>query len=169
MFQMKYRCKPPSINVQACHEPRGLHVDQVSSLWRRGAGRRRLLPRALRVCLVLVVALVLDGLGAAVRVAVVVKKASEGELVEGVFRVLSVAEPDVEGVVIAVLVIPVAAPHFIRVHGIKVGGVCGVGNGGDVRCHLLPEVAGEVDAFEEGMSFDFVRTIFTEAVLGAAA
>lgn len=69
----------------------------------------------------------------------------------------------------AVLVVAVAAPHFIRVHWIEVGGVRGVGDGGDVWCHLLSEVAGEIDAFEERMGFDFIRAVLTEAVLRAAA
>lgn len=144
-----------------------LHVDQVPTLSRRGAVC--LLNGALRVRLILVVALVLDGFGAAVRVAVIVEEAAEGELVEGVLGVFAVAEPAVEGVVVVVFALAVGAPQFIRIHRVEVGGVRGMGDGGDVRCLLLPEVAGEVDGFEERMSFDFIRAVLTQSILGAAA
>lgn len=147
--------------------PQTLHVDQVSARCCRAASC--LLRVSLRVRLVLVIALVLDGFGAAVRVAVVIKEAAESELVERVFRVLAVAEPAVEGVVVVVLAVAVVAPQFIGVHWVEVGGVCGVGDGGDVGRHLLPQVTGEVDGFEEGMSFYFVCTVLTEAVLWASA
>lgn len=101
--------------------------------------------------------------------AVVVKEAAEGELVESVFRVLAVAEPPIEGVVVVVLAVAVAAPQFIRVHGVEVGGVCGVSDGGDVGCQLLPLVAGEVNGLEERVSFDFLRAVLAKAVLWAAA
>lgn len=101
--------------------------------------------------------------------AIVIEEAAEGELVERVFWMFAVAEPAVEGVVVVVLAAAVVAPQFIWVHGVKVGGVCGVGDGGDVGRHLLSQVAGEVDGFEERMSFYFVCTVLTEAVLGASA
>lgn len=141
-----------------------LGTSSPSALRGRAAGGR-----PLRVALVLLVLLVLDGLGAAVRVAVVVEEAAEGELVEGVFRVPAVAEPAGEGVVVVVLVVAVVAPQLIGVHGVEVGGVRGVGDGGDVRRHLLPRVAGEVGGSEESVSFDFVGAVLTQSVLGASA
>lgn len=124
--------------------------------------------RLLRLSLlVLVVALVLDGLGAAVRVAVVVEEAAEGELVEGVLGVFAVAEPAVEGV--AEGVIALAAPQLVGVHGVKVGGVCGVGDGGDVGRALLPLVAGEVHGPEERVGLDFVGAVLAQTVLWPAA
>lgn len=100
---------------------------------------------------------------------VVIKEASESELVERVFWVFAIAEPAVEGVVVVVLAVAVVAPQFIGVHRVEVGGVCGVGDGGDVGRHLLPQIAGEVDGFEKRMSFYFVWTVLTEAVLRASA
>lgn len=144
-----------------------LHIDQVSTLSLLTAGR--FLHRSLRVCLIFVIALVLDGFRAAVRMAVVVEEATEGELVEGVFGVLAVAEPAVERVIEVVLAIAVADPQLFWVHGVKVGGVRGVSDRGDVRCNLLPQVTGEVNGLEERVSFDFVRTVLAEAVLGATA
>lgn len=101
--------------------------------------------------------------------AVVVEEAAEGELVECVLRVFAVAEPAAEGVVVVVLAATVAAPQLFWVHGVEVGRVGGVGDGWDVRRQLLPQVAGEVDAFEERMSFDFVRPVLTEPILVASA
>lgn len=100
---------------------------------------------------------------------VVVKEAPEGELVESVLGVLAVAKPAVEGVVVVVLAVAIAAPHFVRVHGVEVGCVRRVSNGRDVRRQLLPLVAGEVGGLEERVSFDFVCAVLAEAVLGAAA
>lgn len=108
-----------------------LHIDQVLALHGRAAGH----VLCLRVQLVLVT-FVLDGFRAAVRVAVVVKEAAEGELVECVFGVFSIAEPAIEGVIEIVLAF--AAPQLLWVHGVKVGGVCRVGDGGDIGRHLLP-------------------------------
>lgn len=144
-----------------CFRPEASDVDQVAALSH--------LTAAFRVGLVLGVAPVLDGLGAAVGVAVVVEEAAEGELVEGVFGVLAVAEPAAEHVVEVVLAVAVAAPQFVGVHGVEVGGVGGVGHGGDVRRRLLPQVAGEVDGPEEGVSFDLVGAILAQAVLRASA
>lgn len=138
--------------------PQRLHVHQVPTL------RGRVLSL---LVLVLVVALVLDGLGAAVRVAVVVEEAAEGELVEGVLGVLAVAEPAVEGVVEGVLAL--AAPQFVGVHRVEVGGVRGVGDGGDVGRALLPLVAGEVHGPEEQVGLDLVGAVLAQAVLWAAA
>lgn len=154
---MLYRCNLPPL----------LHIDQVSSLTGRAIGG--LLGRAPRVCLISIITLVLNGFGAAVWVAIIVKEAAEGELVEGVFGVFAIAEPAVECVVETVLAIAVAAPQFVGVHGVKVGGVCGVGDDGDVGRHLLPQVAGEVDGLEERVSFDFIRTILAKAIFRAAA
>lgn len=94
--------------------------------------------------------------------AIVVKETAKGELVESVLRVFSV-----EGVVVVVL--SVAAPQLVWVHGVKVGGICRVSDFGDVGCHLLPLVAGEVNGLEERMSFDFISAILAKAVLRAAA
>lgn len=98
---------------------------------------------------------------------VAVEEAAEGELVEGVLGVLPVAEQRRQRVVVVVLA--VHAPQFVRVHGVEVGGVRGVGDGGNVGRHLLPEVTGEVDGPEEGVGFDFVGAVCAEAVVGAAA
>lgn len=144
-----------------------LHVDQVSTLPHWAAGL--LWHWALRVPLLTVITLILDGFWAAVRVAVVVEEASEGELVKGVLRVLAVSEPAVEGVVVVALVLAVAAPQLVGVHGIKVGGVCGVCNRGDVGRHLLPQVIREVNGPEERMSFDFICAILAQPVLRTAA
>lgn len=99
--------------------------------------------------------------------AVVVEEAAEGELVEGVLGVLAVAEPAVERVV--EVAVAVAAAQLLRVHGVKVGGVRGVGDGGHVRRRLLPQVAGEVGVLEERVGLDLVDAVFAEALLGAAA
>lgn len=100
--------------------------------------------------------------------AVIVKEAAEGELVEGVLRVLAVLEPAVERVV--VIAVAVFAPQFVWVHGVEVGGVCAVCDFGDVRrVVLLPEVRGEVDGLEEGLGFDLAGSVFPEPVLWATA
>lgn len=100
---------------------------------------------------------------------VVVEEAAEGKLVERMLGVFAIAEPAVQSVVVVVLAVAVAAPHFLRVHGVEVGGVRGVSDGGDVGRHLLPLVAGEVNALEERVSFDFVDAVLAEAVLGSTA
>lgn len=99
--------------------------------------------------------------------AVVVEEAAESELVEGVFGVFAVAEPAVEGIAEGVLAL--AAPQLIGVHGVKVGGVRGMSDGGDVRRALLPQVTGEVDGPEERVSLDFVCAVLAQTVLWPAA
>lgn len=99
---------------------------------------------------------------------VIVKESSEGELVEGVLRVFAILEPAVERVV--VIAVGVVAPQFVGVHGVEIGGVGAVCDFGDVRCVvLLPEVRGEVDGLEEGLSFDLVGSVLPESVLRATA
>lgn len=118
--------------------------------------------------------LVLDGLGAAVGVAIVVEEAPEGELVKGVLWVLAVAEPAAECVVVAVAVTVcpvaiVAAPKLLRVHRVKVGRVGAVCDLGHVRRWLLPQVRGEVHRAEEGLCLDLVSAILAQPVLGPTA
>lgn len=92
----------------------------------------------LQVFLVLVV-LVPNRLRAAVRVAVVVEEASEGELVEGVLRVACVqAARAVAGAVVAVVA---AAPALVWLHRVEVGRVGGMSDGGHVGRRLLSRVA----------------------------
>lgn len=100
--------------------------------------------------------------------AVIVKEAAEGELVEGVLRVLAVLEPAVECVV--VVAVGIVAPEFVRVNRVKVGGVSAVCNFGDVRrMVLLPQICGEVDAFEERLGFNLISSIFPNPVIWATA
>lgn len=120
-----------------------------------------------RLPLFLSIVLVFDGLGAAVRVAVIVKKAAEGELVEGVLWVLAVPEPGAQRVV----VVAVVAPELIWVHGVEVGRVCTVGDLGHVgrRMWLLPHVHAEVNAPEKGVRFDLICTVLPQPVLVPSA
>lgn len=113
------------------------------------------------------VVLVFDGFGAAVRVAVVVEEAAEGELVEGVLRVLAVPEPGAQRVV----VVAVVAPELVGVHGVEVGRVRTVGDLGYVRrrMRLLPHVHAEVHAPEKAVRFDLVCPVLAQTVLGPAA
>lgn len=116
---------------------------------------------------ILIILLVFDGLGAAVRVAVVIEEAAEGELVEGVLRVLAVPEPGAQ----CVVMVGVVAPQLVWVHGIKVRCVCTVSNLGYMRrrMRLLTHVHAEVHAPEKGVRFDLVSTVLTQPVFGPAA
>lgn len=109
--------------------------------------------------------LVLDGLGAAVRVAVIVEEATEGELVEGVLRVLAVSEPGAQ----SVIVVAVVAPELVWVHGVEVGRVCTVGDLGHVRwwVWLLPHVHAKVNAPKKGVRFDLICPVLAQPVLGS--
>lgn len=109
-----------------------LHVDQVLAWFCGATGCSQLIA----ICFIFAVVLIVDGFRAAVRVAVVIKETSEGELVEGVFGVLPVAEPTIQGVVVVALCL--ATPAFHWVHGVEIGGVRGVGDGGNVGRRLLP-------------------------------
>lgn len=117
--------------------------------------------------LVLSIVLVFDGLGAAVRVAVVIKEAAEGELVEGMLRVLAVPEPGAQ----SVIMVAVITPQLVRVHGIKVGRVCAVSDLGYVRrrMRLLTHVHAEVHTPEKGVRFDLVSSVLTQPVFRPAA
>ncbi len=100
--------------------------------------------------------------------AVIVKEAAEGELIEGMLRVLAVLEPAVQCVV--GVSVSIVAPEFVGVNGVKVGGVSAVCDFGDVRrMVLMPQVCGEVDAFEEGMGFNLISSVFPKPVFRASA
>lgn len=85
------------------------------------------------------------------------------------FRVFALSKPDIKCVVVIVLLVAVVAPQFVRVHGVKIGCVCGVGDRRDIGGTLLPEVTGEVNAFEKRVLLDFVCAVFAEAVFMSAA
>lgn len=109
----------------------------------------------------------LRGLRAPERVAVVVEEPAEGELVEGVLWVLAVGGgqrvPGL-GALPAGLV-----PGAFFIHRVKIGGVHGVADGGDVGRGLLPDVAGEVDGAEEGVRLEVVGPVPAQAAVGRAA
>lgn len=146
-----------------------LNVDQVPT--GRGHVLRGTIPGSgggllLLVLQIFLVLLVLNRLRAAVRVAVVVEEASEGELVEGV---LGVARVQATGAVaVAVLAVVTAAPALFWLHRVEVGRVGGVGNSGHVGRRLLTWVAREVSATEKGVRLDLVGAVGAEAVLRSA-
>lgn len=126
------------------------------------------LGRTLQLCAALIWALGwLCRLRAPERVAVVVEEPAEGELVEGVLRVPAAGGrqrvPGL-GALPAGLV-----PGAFFIHRVKIGGVHGVADGGDVWCGLLPYVAGEVDGAEERVCLEVVCPIPAQAVVCRAA
>lgn len=57
-------------------------------------------------------------------------------------------------------------PGAFFIHRVKIGGVHGVADGGDVRCGLLPYVAGEVYGTEEWVCLEVVCPIPAQAIVG---
>lgn len=60
-------------------------------------------------------------------------------------------------------------PGAFFIHRVKIGGVHGVADGGDIRCGLLPYVAGEVDGAEERVCLEVICPIPAQAVVCGAA
>lgn len=111
----------------------------------------------------------LRGLRVSEGAAIVVEEPAKGELVEGVLRVLPVGGAEqVQGPRAVLAVAPGAGPALL-LHGVKVGRVHRVSNLGLVGGRLLPQIAGEVQLGEEGVSFDLAGAVGAQAVLGGAA
>lgn len=111
----------------------------------------------------------LGGLGVSEGAAVVVEEPAEGELVEGVLRVLPVGRAEQVQRPRAVLAVAPRAGAALLLHGVEVGRVHRMGDLGLVGCRLLPQVAGEVQRREEGVGFDLAGAVGAQAVLGGAA
>ncbi|TNN53105.1 hypothetical protein EYF80_036687 [Liparis tanakae] len=111
----------------------------------------------------------LERLGVAEGAAVVVEEPAEGELVEGVLRVLPVRRAQRVQRPRAVAAVAPRPGDALLLHGVEVGRVHRVSDLGPVGRRLLPQVAGEVHLGEEGVGLDFAGAIGAQAVLRGAA
>lgn len=60
-------------------------------------------------------------------------------------------------------------PGAFFIHRVKIGGVHGVADGGDIGRGLLADVAGEVDGAEEWVCLEVVRPVPAQAAVGCTA
>lgn len=60
-------------------------------------------------------------------------------------------------------------PGAFFIHWVKIGGVHGVADGGDVGCRLFPDVTGKVDGAEERVCLEVVCPIPAQAAVSRAA
>ena len=91
----------------------------------------------------------------------IIKKSPKGELEESMFRVLPVLQ-----FLHFFVFLRITVAQFVRVDGVKVGGVRGVTNVGDVRRVLFPHCL-KVDPVKEWVGLDFPCSIHAESFLGA--
>lgn len=101
--------------------------------------------------------------------AIVIKKPAEGELIEGVLRVLPVWKAEC---IQSPGAVPAVAPRSwasFFLHWVEVGRVHGVSDLWPVGRWLLPQIAGEVHLREEGVSLDLAGAVGTKTILSRAA
>lgn len=60
-------------------------------------------------------------------------------------------------------------PGAFFIHRVKIGGVHGVADGGDVGRRLLSDVTGKVDGVEERVRLEVIRPIPAQAAVSCAA
>lgn len=60
-------------------------------------------------------------------------------------------------------------PGAFFIHRVKIGGVHGVADGGDVGCRLLSDVTGKVDGVEERVCLEVICPIPAQAAVSRAA
>ena len=93
----------------------------------------------------------------------VVEESPKGELEERVLRVLPVLQ-----FLHFFVLLRITVAQFLRVDGVKVGGVRGVKNVGDVRRLLLAHCL-KIDPVKERVDLDLLRSVQAQPLLGAAA
>lgn len=99
----------------------------------------------------------------------VIKEPAEGELIEGMLRVLPVwGAEHVQGSGAVPAVTPCTGAALL-LDRVKVGRVHWVGNLGPVGGRLLPQVAGEVHLGEERVSLYLTCAVCTQSILSRAA
>lgn len=91
----------------------------------------------------------------------IIKESAKGELEESMFRVLSVLQ-----FLDFFVLLRITVAKFVRVDGVKVGGVGGITNVGDIRWVLFSHRL-KVDPVKERVGLDVISSVQAQALLGA--